>query len=424
MEIKVLIVDDEEAVTRAIAGALEDEGYRTLTAKDGREALRLYRQQGADVVLLDVWMPDIDGIDLLRRIKEVDEGCPVIMISGHATVSAAVKAMKMGAFDFLEKPLSIEALLDTLQRALRQREVQKAEGPFPSLRGEERPSPLAEGEAGRGIVPQRTLKRSTVLYGTGLHSGQKTGMILLPQPPGTGILFCDLTDEVVVPGDLDHVVSTDFATSVGLRGVTIRTIEHLMAVLHAYGITDLLVKVDGEIPVMDGSALEFCKMVEEVGLREGGPGLKEVVVDKRYEVRDGDRFIAIEPADRLEVNFCLSYPPPIGEQEVTFVLEDPERFRQEIAPARTFGFLKDVERLSKMGLAGGGHLHNVVLLDERGVINTELRFPDELARHKVLDLIGDLFLLNRPVKGRVTARMTGHRENVALLKKVKEGLGL
>ncbi len=423
MEAKILIVDDEEAVIKAIAGALEDEGYLTLTARDGREALEIYRREGADVVLLDIWMPDIDGLDLLRRIKDVDDSCPVIMISGHATVSTAVKAMKMGAFDFLEKPLSVEALLGTVERALRERKahpVQKGLGS--EIIPKRGPS---QGEAvGRGKVVQRTLRRSAVLYGTGLHSGQKTGLILLPQPPNTGILFCDLAEDVVIPGDLDHVVSTDFATSVGDKGVLVRTIEHLMAVLHAYGVSNLLIKVNGEVPIMDGSALEFCKLLEEIGLQDQEEGLEEIELDRKYELKDGDRFISIEPADHLEIDFTLQYPPPVGLQRVRFTLDGPDSFKEEIAPARTYAFLKDVEKLSKMGLAGGGHLHNVVLLDDRGVINTTLRFPDELVRHKVLDLLGDLYLLNRPVKGKVTARMTGHRENVGLLRLVKEGLGL
>ncbi|RLA81416.1 MAG: UDP-3-O-[3-hydroxymyristoyl] N-acetylglucosamine deacetylase [Deltaproteobacteria bacterium] len=423
MEAKILIVDDEEAVIKAIAGALEDEGYLTLTARDGREALEIYRREGADVVLLDIWMPDIDGLDLLRRIKDVDDGCPVIMISGHATVSTAVKAMKMGAFDFLEKPLSVEALLGTVERALRERKAHPVQKGLGSETIPKRgPS---QGEAvGRGKVVQRTLRRSAVLYGTGLHSGQKTGLILVPQPPNTGILFCDLAEDVVIPGDLDHVVSTDFATSVGDKGVLVRTIEHLMAVLHAYGVSNLLIKVNGEVPIMDGSALEFCKLLEEIGLQDQEEGLEEIELDRKYELKDGDRFISIEPADHLEIDFTLQYPPPVGLQRVRFTLDGPDSFKEEIAPARTYAFLKDVEKLSKMGLAGGGHLHNVVLLDDRGVINTTLRFPDELVRHKVLDLLGDLYLLNRPVKGKVTARMTGHRENVGLLRLVKEGLGL
>jgi len=417
MKAKVMIVDDEEAVVRALAGALEDEGYLCAVAKNGREALEAFPKVRPDVVLLDVWMPDMDGLEVLRGIKELDEKCPVIMISGHATVATAVKAMKVGANDFLEKPLSIEALLLALERVLK-----KSGGA--ERKGEAIPSGLLGQPSEGTVMPQRTIKRSAVLYGTGLHSGHRTGLILLPQPPNTGILFYDLAEDVVIPAQVDNVASTEFATSLGKDGVYIRTIEHLMATLHAYRITNLMIKVNREVPVMDGSALEFCRLLEEVGIEEQPEGLEEIRIQKRYEVGDGERSLVIEPSDRLEVEFTLRYPPPIGEQSFRFVLEGPEAFRDQIAPARTFAFLRDVENLSRMGLAGGGHLHNVVLLGEAGPINTPLRFPDEMVRHKILDLIGDLYLLNRPIRGRVRAVMTGHRENIALMRKVKEDLGL
>ena len=425
---KVLIVDDEEAVTRSIVGVLEDEGFETIVAQNGKEALQLYRTEGADVVLLDIWMPDMDGIDLLRKIKEADEDCAVIMISGHGTVSTAVKAMKLGAFDFMEKPLSMDVLLSTVNKALKDRQrTGEVVSPLSSRRRGRKPKAPFPEEGISSAFPQRTLKQSMVLYGTGLHSGTKTGMILLPQPPNTGILFCNLTDDLLIPGTIDHVISTDFATSVGKGRAVVRTIEHLMAVLHAYGITNLLVKINGEVPIMDGSAAQFCEIVEEAGVQEQEAGCQEVVIDKRYqigEVKPGGKYIYIEPADHFGVRFRLLHPPPIGEQEYTFILQGPEEFKREIAPARTYGFVKEIGKMREMGLAGGGHLDNVILLDEGRVVNTELRFPDELVRHKILDLLGDFYLFNRPIKGMVTAQMTGHTENIALLKEIKREMGL
>lgn len=416
MKAKVLIVDDEEAVLKALAGALKDEGFEVIVAHNGKEALRLFEVERPDVVLLDVWMPDMDGLEVLSEIRKLDANCPVVMISGHATVATAVKAMKLGANDFLEKPLSIDALLSTIESAIWGKEVREGSTCLPSVSFK-----ASEGET---FVPQRTLAKSAVLYGTGLHLGHKTGMILIPQPPNTGILFYDLAEDTVIPGLLDFVASTDFATSLGKNGVQIRTIEHLMATLHAYGVTNLLVKVHGEVPVMDGSALEFCRLLDEVGVKDQDAGLEEIRIEKRYEIRNGERSIIVEPAEHFEVEFVGNYPDPIGVQSFRFVLKGSEDFKEQIAPARTFAFLKDIEKLSKIGLAGGGHLHNVVLLDERGVINTELRFPDELVRHKVLDLIGDFYLLNRPLRARVKAYMTGHRENIAVLRAIKEDLGL
>jgi len=411
-----MIVDDEESILKALSGALQDEGYICLLAHNGKEALDLFQKERPEVVLLDIWMPDMDGLEVLKRIKDLDNECSVIMISGHATVATAVKAMKMGAADFLEKPLSIDSVLMALKREERERALREVKN------GKLLRFTSKENTVG-GQVPQKTIKKSAVLYGTGLHSGQKTGLILLPQPPFTGILFYDLAEDVVIPATVDHVVSTDFATSLGKEGVYIRTIEHLLATLHAYGITNLLIKVDREVPVMDGSAIEFCRLIEEVGLEEQEEVVEILRVPKRYEIRNGDRVLIVEPSEELEIEFVLPNPPFNG-NSMKFVLKSPEDFKKDIAPARTFAFLKDVEKLSKMGLAGGGHLHNVLLLDEVGPVNTTLRFSNEPVRHKILDLLGDLYLLNRPLKAKIKATMTGHKENIAFLKMLKEDLGL
>lgn len=443
---KILVVDDEQGVLKSIVGILQDEGYETVTARDGREALQLYQKETPDALLLDIWMPDIDGIEVLKGLQKIDADSAVVMMSGHGTISSAIKAVKLGAFDFIEKPLSMDILLVTLQKALEHRHLRLERKQLTRLlRDNERRvqevtsfgTPTAELTQSLptapntflepGLQPQRTLKQSMVLYGTGLHSGLKTGMILLPLPPDSGIIFCNLSEDLTVPGHLDCVQSTEFATSVAKGTGIIRTVEHFMAVLHAYRINNLLIKINGEIPIMDGSALDFCRIIEEAGIEEQAAGYEELVIDRRYEVQEESpegKYIYIEPADTFGVRYELSYPAPIGEQEYTFILDGSEAFKREIASARTFGFLKDAEQLSKLGLAGGGHLHNVILLDDRGAVNTKLRFPDEFVRHKILDLMGDLYLLNRPIKGMVTAHMTGHGENIALLHKIREGMGV
>lgn len=443
---KILVVDDEEGILKSIVGILNDEGYETITARDGREALQLYQAESPDALLLDVWMPDMDGIQVLKELQEIDVDSAVVVISGHGTISTAIKAVRLGAFDFLEKPLSMDILLVILEKALEHRRLKLESKRLQSLLREnesnqqqfafvttaqaevvEHLSPSPETQLEPGLVPQRTLKQSMVLYGTGLHSGLKTGMILLPQPPGSGIVFSNLSEDHTVPGHLDHVRSTEFATSVAKGRTVIRTVEHFMAVLHAYRISNLLIKINGEIPIMDGSALDFCRIIEEAGIEEQTAGYEELVIDRRYQVGEespDDKYICIEPADTFGVRYRLNYPPPIGEQEYTFILDGADHFKEEIAPARTFGFLKDAEKLSKMGLAGGGQLHNVILLDDKGVVNTTLRFPDEFVRHKILDILGDFYLLNRPIKGMVTAHMTGHGENIALLQEIKKGMDL
>jgi UDP-3-O-[3-hydroxymyristoyl] N-acetylglucosamine deacetylase len=448
MERKVLIVDDEESVVQSIAGVLEDEGFRVAKAKSGEEAIKVFQQEEPDVTLLDIWMPGMDGIEVLKRLKWIAPECQVIMISGHATISTAMTAVKLGAFDFIEKPLSLDILLMTIRRALDHQKdlltIQRSgeivtEEPFQGkkifpkeMAGELTGPPLASirevisltkkisKRKGTSLLPQRTLKQSMVLYGTGLHSGKKTGLLLQPLPPHSGILFGNISSDEVVPAHLDYVQTTEFATSLKKGRAIAKTVEHLMAVLHAYRITNLMVKMIEEIPIMDGSALEFCKIVEEAGVEEQEERVDELIIDRRLEMVHKNKSLTIEPAEVFSIHFFLDYPPPIGQQTFDFTLESEEVFRDQIAPARTFGFLKDIEMLERMGMGGGGRLHNFILLDDGKIVNTELRFPDEFVRHKILDLIGDFYLLDRPVRGRVTAHLTGHTENITLLKKIQE----
>ena len=437
MEKKVLIVDDEERIIQSITGVLEDEGFRVVTARSGEEAIGIFQKEEPDVTLLDIWMPGMDGMEVLKRLKWISPDSQVIMISGHATISTAMTAVKLGAFDFIEKPLSLDVLLMTVRRALdRQNELQKVKGmeetvsqelPWTDLTSspvQEAVLQSKESSKGKGasLLSQRTIKRSMVLYGTGLHSGMKTGLLLQPLPPNSGILFGNISSDEVVPAHLDYVQTTELATSLKRGRATAKTIEHLMAVLHAYRITNLMVKMIEEIPIMDGSALEFCKMIEEAGIEEQEERVDELVIDRRLEIVRNNKSLVIEPSDVFSVHYFLDYPPPIGQQTMDFVMESEEAFKAQVAPARTFGFLKDVEMLERMGLGEGGRLHNFILVDDERIVNTELRFPDEFVRHKVLDLIGDLYLLNRPVRGRVVAHLTGHTENIDLLKKIQEAI--
>jgi UDP-3-O-acyl N-acetylglucosamine deacetylase len=206
--------------------------------------------------------------------------------------------------------------------------------------------------------------------------------------------------------------------------VVAKTVEHLLSALHGYGITNVLVKMQGEIPILDGSAVEFCRLLENAGFVEQPEEIDEIRVDRVYRVGNPEsgKFLRIEPAEGFEIHYTLLYPDPVGRQEYSYIHRGADSYRNEIAPARTFGFLKEIRALEEMGLANGGRLNNCILIGEQGVINPPLRFPDELVRHKILDLIGDLYLLGRPLRGKITACRTGHTDNVALVRALREGM--
>lgn len=421
----VLVVDDEREIRTSLRGVLSDEGLRVLEAENGRAALDILRGEQPDLMLLDVWMPEVDGIEVLQHLQREARRPEVIMISGHGNIEMAVKATKLGAFDFIEKPFSIDALLHLVNRALEHRATLATAEPertfeSPEIRPVQTDRPVAVRPALRG---ERTIQRSVVTSGRGLHSGIKSGLILHPLPSGRGIVFASLSSAETVPAHIDFVDSTGYATTLHAQGMTVRTIEHLLATLHAYGVTNLLVKVEGEVPVMDGSAVDFCRLLESAGLHDQGGRVSEIVIDRRLTVDDGSpdgKSIAVEPADDFVIHYTLSYPPPVGCQEYTYVHRGPASFHSEIAPARTFGFVRDMKAMAAMGLASGGRLDNCILVDDERVVNTTLRFPDEFARHKILDIMGDLYLIGRPIRGRITARMTGHGDNIALLRAIRD----
>ncbi len=429
----VLVDAATTEIHTSLRGILAEEGLRVLEAKDGRQALDVIRRESPELVILDIWMPEVDGLQLLQQLHDETPSPAVIMISGHGNIETAVKATKLCAFDFIEKPFSLDALLRVVNRALdhhaaalRRNEVIPANG---SAGVADR---VAEG-ADAGAAPvsslqrwsERSIGRSVVASGHGLHSGVKTGLILQPLPPGSGILFTSLSTEDTVPAHLDWVDSTGYATTLHRNGVTAKTVEHLLATLHAYRITNLLVKMQGEIPIMDGSAAEFCRLIESAGLVDQGGAVDAIVINRRIVVghEDGES-IAIDPSDGFGISYTLRYPHPVGLQEYTYIHRGPESFREEIAPARTFGFLRDMKQLAAMGLASGGRLDNCVLIDDEKVVNTTLRFPDEFVRHKILDIMGDVYLLGRPLRGMITARMTGHSDNIALLREIRKTMGL
>ena len=447
---RVLIVDDDEDLVKFLSGMLCDEGFTVSSTADGSEALALIRTVAPAVVLLDVWLPGMDGVETLQALRAMHVDVEVIAMSGYGNIATAVQMIKLGAFDYLEKPLSSYRVRAVIERAFahcERRHNAGAQGAGPShtavasahctpLNSTHRQEASAASRAStqrwwqdtaarRALrhSRQRTLDRSVVLYGQGLKSGLKTGMILSPMPLDSGILFRNITTGETLPASIDFIASTDFCTSLQRGCIAARTVEHLMSALHAYRITNVLIKISDEVPIMDGSAHAFCHLIEEAGVAEQDAAVEEFVVDRCYaigQVRSDAKFILVEPYDGFRVTYRLNYPLPLGVQEFSYEHQDSSSYRDEIAPARTFAFVKEVERMQELGLIAGGRLTNVVLIGEEKIINsTPLRFPDECVRHKILDVMGDFYLLGRTLRGHVRANMTGHTENIALVQKLR-----
>lgn len=269
---------------------------------------------------------------------------------------------------------------------------------------------------------QKTIRKSISCSGVGLHSGRHVTMTLKPAAENTGIKFIrnDL-DNVVIPAVADSVVETVLCTKIGSHnGVTIGTIEHLMAALSALHIDNLIVEVDGpELPIMDGSSVVFVELIESVGLRSQKASRRFIKVLKPVRVDESDgRFAELLPDDNFKVSFDFIFERGSSLPAQQFHLSvTPSRFKNDIARARTVGFLEDVEKLRSMGLALGGSLDNAVVISGDQILNPEgLRFDDECVRHKILDTIGDLYLAGHPILGHFRGYKSGHAMNCKILK--------
>ena len=653
---RILVVDDEANIVSSLKEILSDEGYNVSGAQDGLNALDMIHSDPPDLLLLDVWVPGMDGIEVLKTVKTYHPEIEVLVMSGHGTIDTAVKATKLGAFDFIEKPFSMDSLIQSVKNALALKkkrpkkenndalsgftsliETQKAikihsqsdcallllgeagtgkeyiaqeihrrslknNLPFIKLNCSSRPAheinsflflskkeslrpksipvnttsvisqavyldnvdalnktvqqrlfkslfstdneekdflpsrlyisssknldelskknqfdrdllrifsnttirvpPLRENPSiipmlirnhleeisqKNGLptseinsdaletlcryhwpenirelhsvldrilaaassesnislnqippeinkltalrertkldklnsLPQKTLKRSVVLYGSGLHKGLKTGLILQPLPPNSGIIFSNISNGQTIPARIENIISTDYSTTLCKGKTSVATIEHIMAVLHMYHISNLLIKVGEEVPVMDGSSKDFCKLIEDGEIEEQNEPFHELIIDKKYTFglqEEGTPHISIEPCDTFKVSYHMEYPAPIGVMDHTFEYINENSFKKEIAPARTFGFMEDISQLTKMGFASGGNLDNFILLGDGKIINTDLRFKNEFPRHKILDVLGDFYLLGKPVRGHIRAHKSGHTQNIGLLK--------
>ncbi len=272
------------------------------------------------------------------------------------------------------------------------------------------------------MLRQRTLKALVSATGVGLHTGQKVRMSLRPAQPDTGIVFrrLDLPGAADLPARADLVGETRLCSCLVRGDVKVYTIEHLMSALYGLGVDNAYVDLDGpEVPIMDGSAAPFVLLIQQAGLEEQGAPKRFLRVKKRIMARDGDKWAALEPHEGFKLSFAIVFRHPVILKSNTELTVDfaSTSYLKEVARARTFGFVHDVEDLRESGLAQGGGLESALVLDEHRVLNAGgLRFADEFIRHKILDAIGDLYLLGRPLLAAFSAYKSGHDLNNRLLR--------
>ena len=266
------------------------------------------------------------------------------------------------------------------------------------------------------MATQRTLRRIVHCAGIGLHSGRKVTLSLKPAPADHGIRFerADLGG-ISIPAHVSHLGGKQhLQTGLVHDRASVDTIEHLLAALCGLGVDNVLVELNqAEVPIMDGSAAPWVYLVQDAGVKELSTPRKTIQVTRQIQIQDGDKRIALYPADRFKISYSISFDHPMLRHQQKTLELDERTFVDEIAPARTFGFLKEVEMLRQRGLALGGSLENAIILGETGVLNP-LRFDDEFVRHKMLDVIGDLALVGYPILGHLVVHRGGHALHTAL----------
>ena len=272
------------------------------------------------------------------------------------------------------------------------------------------------------MILQRTLKNSTSISGIGLHSGDRITMRMRPATANTGVVFHRTDGErtIDIKACADNVVDTRLATVIGRDGVTVSTIEHFMAALAACGIDNLHIDIDGpEVPVLDGSAAPFIREIQQAGIKSLNASRRFIAIRKPLEIIEGEKRISIIPSRFFRITFDIAFEHSAISVQQYSMKFTTENFCKEIASARTFGFLHEVEYLKANGLARGGSLENAVVIDKDGVMNPEgLRFQDEFVRHKILDSFGDFSLLGAPLLGHIRAFKAGHDLNAKMVRKI------
>jgi len=272
---------------------------------------------------------------------------------------------------------------------------------------------------------QRTIRDRVTLEGTGLHTGYPVRLSLVPAPENTGILFrrTDLKN-FEIEATRAHVAKVSYATTLMKKGVMISTVEHLLSTLYGLGIDNLCLDLDSmEVPILDGSGRGFMEVIEEVGIEQQRALRKYILIQEPIEIRQKGKVAGVYPHPTPKVTYAIDFEHiAIGKQQIEMDLT-PDAYRREIGAARTFGFMADVEYLKRSGLIRGGSLDNAVVLDDSGIVNKELRYPDEFVRHKLLDLLGDISLVGHPIVGHLFAEKAGHAIHTALADQIARSTG-
>lgn len=269
---------------------------------------------------------------------------------------------------------------------------------------------------------QTTLRTPVSIEGIALHTGHHVRTTFRPAPEDHGIVFRrEDHPSVRLPALPESALGFDHATTLGVGAVQIGTVEHALSAARGLGIDNLDIEVRGdELPILDGSAMPFVRLFQAAGVERQQRARRPIQIARRREIRRGDKSITVQPGRGLTITYEIDFPHrAIGHQSLTIEIA-PEAYASRIAPARTFGFLHEIDYLRERGLARGGSLQNAIVLDEKNILSGPLRFPDEFVRHKVLDLVGDLALLGRPVEGKIHARKAGHALHAELVRELAQ----
>lgn len=270
------------------------------------------------------------------------------------------------------------------------------------------------------MIQEQTIRSSVQCSGVGLHSGAPVSLQILPAPPGTGIVFrrVDL-DGFEIEATSRNVARVSYATSLMKKGVLISTTEHLLSAFTGLGLDNAIVELDNlELPILDGSALPFVELIQKAGIRKQRRPRRYMKILREFEMREGNKFISVYPADSYSISYSINFPHALIGKETFQVELSNGSYLRNIAAARTFGSRADEKAMRNMGLIRGASRDNCIVLTRDGIENGPLRFSDEFVRHKVLDLVGDLALLGKPILGKVVADRAGHAMHTALVSRI------